>query len=123
MSALVSKARQIDKDNYLRKINGSNVGYSNNAYNYFLSGKLSFDHFTVGFRTWKNHEGFNYYQDLYEAGSKNGNVWAPKNTTFYSIYDRQFENLSITNICFSLTQICQNFVRLLSSSGIFRWLS
>lgn len=97
LSALVSKARQIDKDNYLRKINGSNVGYSNNAYNYFLSGKLSFDHFTVGFRTWKNHEGFNYYQDLYEAGSKNGNVWAPKNTTFYSIYDRQFENLSITN--------------------------
>lgn len=97
LSALINKARQIDKDNYLKKINGSNVGYSNNAYNYFLSGKLSFDHFTVGFRTWKNHEGFNYYQDLYEAGSKNGNVWAPKNTTFYSVYDRQFENISITN--------------------------
>lgn len=97
-TSLINKARQIDKDNYLKKVNGSNVGYSNNAYNYFFSGKISLEYFTAGFRTWKNHEGFNYYQDLYEAGSKNGNVWAPKNTSFYTKYDRQFNNMSISNL-------------------------
>ena len=95
--SLINKARKIDKDNYLKKVNGSNIAYSNNAYNYFFSGKISLNHFTAGFRTWKNHEGFNYYQDLYEAGSKNGNVWAPKNSTFYVKYDRQFKNVAITN--------------------------
>jgi outer membrane receptor protein involved in Fe transport len=95
--SLLNKARQIDKERYLQKINGHQVGYSNQAYNYYIGGKVKFENFEAGFRTWKNHEGFNYYQDLYEAGSNNGNVWAPKNTTFYTIYDKQLKNISFSN--------------------------
>jgi outer membrane receptor for ferrienterochelin and colicins len=97
LQSILSKAKLIDKNNYLQKINGSNVGYSNSASSYYFGGKLKMDHFEVGFRTWTSKEGFNYYQDLYSAGPKNGSLWAPKNTTFYTIYDRQFRNVSFSN--------------------------
>ena len=97
LQALIAKAKKTDKDNYLQKINGANVGYSNSASNYYFGGKINIGNFEAGFRTWKTQEGFNYYQDLYAAGTANGSKWTPINSTFYTIYNKQFKNISFSN--------------------------
>jgi outer membrane receptor for ferrienterochelin and colicins len=97
LNALITLARKIDKDRYNQKINGANVGYSNAAQNYYFGGKIKFGNLEAGFRTWKTQEGFNYYQDLFAAGTNNGSKWTPTNSTFYTIYERQFRNFSLTN--------------------------
>lgn len=97
VQSLLAKARKIDKENYLKTINGNPVGYSNSASNYYFGGKIKFDNVEAGFRTWKTKEGFNYYQDLFAAGTNNGSSWAPTNTTFYTIYDKKYKNVSLSN--------------------------
>jgi hypothetical protein len=97
LTSLLAKARKIDKDGYLQKVNGANVGYSNSASNYYLGGKINFGNFEAGFRTWKTQEGFNYYQDLFAAGTANGSKWTPTNSTFYTVYTKQFKNVVISN--------------------------
>jgi outer membrane receptor protein involved in Fe transport len=95
--ALLARARQVDKEGYQQVINGNKIGYANKAWNYYIGGKVKLDHFEAGFRTWTSKEGYNYYQDLFAASAGNGSVWAPKNSTFYTIYERQFRNLSFSN--------------------------
>jgi outer membrane receptor protein involved in Fe transport len=97
LQSLLSKAKKIDKERYLRTVNGSQVGYSNSASNYYFGGKLNFSNFEAGFRTWRTQEGFNYYQDLFAAGTANGSKWTPTNSTFYLNYNKQFDNISFSN--------------------------
>lgn len=94
----IEKARLKDKDAYTGNVNGKPNGFSNHTNNYFLSAKLSMNYFVLGISTWRNEEGFNYYQDIYTAGSKNGNLWIPKNITLYSKYEQTFERFSVTNL-------------------------
>jgi len=94
----VNAGREWDKNAYTGLVNGHPAGYSNHTKDYYIGGKLSFNFFELGFRTWRREEGFNYYQDIYAAGSKNGNLWVPKNTTFYAKYERNFEKISFSNL-------------------------
>ncbi len=97
LKSLLAKAKTIDKERYLQKVNGANVGYSNSASNYYFGGKINVENFEAGFRTWKTQEGFNYYQDLFAAGTANGSKWTPTNSTFYTIFNKQFKNISFSN--------------------------
>jgi outer membrane receptor for ferrienterochelin and colicins len=94
----VERARSIDRTLYTGNVNGVPNGYSNHSRDYFYSGKMSFSFFEFGFRSWRREEGFNYYQDISTPGSKNGNVWVPKNTTVYSKFERAFENFTFSNL-------------------------
>ncbi|MFN5787319.1 MAG: TonB-dependent receptor, partial [Bacteroidota bacterium] len=94
----IEKARLKDKEAYAGNVNGNPNGFSNHTKDYFLSAKLSMNNFVLGLSTWRNEEGFNYYQDIYSPGSRNGNLWIPKNLTIYSKYEQTFERLSITNL-------------------------
>jgi outer membrane receptor for ferrienterochelin and colicin len=94
----VEQARQIDRSLYTGNVNGFPNGYSNHTKNYFYSGKINFSFFELGFRSWRREEGFNYYQDISTPGSKNGNVWVPKNTTVYAKFERAFEKITFSNL-------------------------
>ena len=97
-SAGVEYARQLDKNFYTGNVNGAPAGFSNHTKDYFVSAKLSFNNFLLGFSSWRNEEGLNYYQDIYSPGSKNGSLWVPKNTTLYAKYERDFERISVSNL-------------------------
>lgn len=95
----ISEARRLDSLAYASPVNGAPIGYSNQTDDYFVSAKLTFDNFLLGVRHWKTTEGFGFYQDIDVAGSKNGSVWSPENTTVYAQYDRQInEKISISNL-------------------------
>ena len=94
----IEKAKLKDKEAYAGNVNGKPNGFSNHTKDYFLSAKISMNNFVLGISTWRNEEGFNYYQDIYSPGSRNGNLWIPKNLTIYSKYEQTFERLSITNL-------------------------
>jgi len=91
-------ARDLDKKLYTGMVNGYPNGFSNHTRDFFISGKISFNHFEVGISTWKNEEGFNFYQDLYSPGSRNGSLWVPINTTLFSKYTQDFNKFSVTNL-------------------------
>ena len=95
----VAQARKLDSIAYASPVNGAPIGYSNATEDYFISAKLTMDNFLLGFRHWKLHEGFGFYQDIDVAGSKNGSVWAPQNTTVYAQYEKTInEKLIISNV-------------------------
>ena len=91
-------ARNLDKKLYTGMVNGYPNGFSNHTKDFFISGKISFNHFEVGLSTWKNEEGFNFYQDLYSPGSRNGSLWVPVNTTLFTKYTQEFNKISVTNL-------------------------
>lgn len=91
-------ARNLDKKLYTGIVNGYPNGFSNHTKDYFISGKISFNNFEVGISTWKNEEGFNFYQDLYSPGSRNGSLWVPVNTTLFTKYSQEFNKFSVTNL-------------------------
>ena len=91
-------ARNLDKILYTGMVNGYPNGFSNHTKDFFISGKISFNHFEVGLSTWKNEEGFNFYQDLYSPGSRNGSLWVPVNTTLFTKYTQEFNEFSVTNL-------------------------
>lgn len=95
----INRARQLDKDAYTGMVNGAPVGYSNATEDYYIGYKLKVSDFTFGFRHWKLKEGFNFYQDINEAGSKNGSMWAPMNTTVYANVQKKInEHTELTNL-------------------------
>lgn len=95
----INHARELDRAAYTGKVNGVPIGYSNQTENYFLSAKVSVENFLFGIRHWKRTEGFNFYQDIDVAGSQNGSLWSPENTTIYAQYDREInEKISISNL-------------------------
>lgn len=95
----INRARQLDKANYSGNVNGAPLGYSNSSEDYYVGMKLKVADFTLGFRHWKLSEGFNFYQDVNEAGSANGSNWAPVNTTLYANVQKKLsEQSEITNL-------------------------
>lgn len=95
----VSRARELDRLAYTGMANGHPVGYSNHTEDYFIGAKLTVENFLFGIRHWKRTEGFNFYQDIDVAGSKNGSVWSPENTTIYAQYDKDItERITISNL-------------------------
>ena len=95
----INQARKLDSLAYASPVNGTPQGYSNNTDDYFFSAKLTVDNFLFGVRHWKRTEGFGFYQDIDVAGSRNGSVWSPENTTVYAQYDKQInERISISNL-------------------------
>lgn len=98
-TAGINQARRLDSTAYASRVNGAPIGYSNHSNDYFFSAKLTVDNFLLGVRHWKTIEGFGFYQDIDVAGSRNGSVWSPENTTIYAQYDRQVnEKISISNL-------------------------
>lgn len=95
----VNRARELDREAYSGIVNGQPVGYSNHTRDYFIGAKLTIDSFLFGIRRWKRTEGFNFYQDIDVAGSKNGSQWSPENTTIYAQFDKEInEKLTVSNL-------------------------
>lgn len=95
----INRARELDRAAYTGNVNGHPIGYSNQTRDYFIGAKLTVENFLFGIRHWKRTEGFNFYQDIDVAGSKNGSNWSPENTTIYAQYDREInEKISISNL-------------------------
>ena len=94
----VSKARLIDKDAYTGLVNGQPSGYSNQMRDSYIGIKIGFPNLVIGIRAWKTSESFGFYQDLYSAGTKNGNKWAVSNATFYSMFNKTYNRFSFSNI-------------------------
>ncbi|MEY3945916.1 MAG: hypothetical protein RJB03_622 [Bacteroidota bacterium] len=95
----INRARSLDKLAYTGMVNGAPVGYSNSAEDYYIGMKLKVADFTFGFRHWKLKKGFNFYQDINDAGTNNGAMWAPVNTTVYSNVQKKLgEQSEITNL-------------------------
>lgn len=94
----VELARQKDKEVYTGNVNGAPNGFSNHTKDYYLSARLSINNFSLGLSTWRNEEGFNFYQDIYAPGSKNGSLWIPRNMTLFAKYDQTIEKWSFTNL-------------------------
>jgi outer membrane receptor for ferrienterochelin and colicins len=94
----VAYARQKDKEAYLGTVNGSEIKQSNATDNWYVGGAVKTGNVEFGFRSWKRKEGFNYYQDLFAAGSDNGSNWAPINSTFYTKYSQKLGNWNLSNL-------------------------
>jgi outer membrane receptor protein involved in Fe transport len=94
----VSKARLLDKDAYTGLVNGQPSGYSNQMKDSYIGIKIGFPNLVIGIRAWKTSESFGFYQDLYNAGTKNGNKWAVSNATFYSMFNKTYNRFSFSNI-------------------------
>ena len=98
-TAGINAARRLDSAAYAGPVNGAPIGYSNHSENYYVGAKLTLDNFLVGVRHWKLAEGFGFNQDIDVAGSRNGSVWAPQNTTVYGLYDKEInQKISISNL-------------------------
>ena len=95
----INQAKRLDSIAYAGPVNGSPIGYSNHSENYYVNAKLTLDKFLLGVRHWKTEEGYGMYQDIDVAGSRNGSVWAPQNTTIYGLYDKEInQKISISNL-------------------------
>jgi|LauGreSBDMM110SN_4_FD.fasta_scaffold05253_1 outer membrane receptor for ferrienterochelin and colicin len=98
-AAGINAARSLDSAAYAGSVNGAPIGYSNASEDYYVSAKLTLDNFLFGIRHWKTEEGYGKYQDIDVAGSRNGSVWAPQNTTIYGLYDKDInQKISISNL-------------------------
>jgi outer membrane receptor protein involved in Fe transport len=94
----VSRARLLDKNAYTGLVNGQPSGYSNQMRDSYIGIKVGFPNLVIGIRAWRTSESFGYYQDLYSAGTKNGNNWAVSNATFYSMFNKTYNRFSFSNI-------------------------
>lgn len=94
----VSKARLLDKDAYTGLVNGQPSGFSNQMRDSYIGIKIGFPNLVIGIRAWKTSESFGFYQDIYNAGTKNGNKWAVSNATFYSMFNKTYNRFSFSNI-------------------------
>lgn len=94
----IDYARELDRNFYTGNVNGFPNGYSNHTKDWFVGGKLSFGGFELGVRSWRREEGLNYYQDLSTPGSRNGNLWVPRNNTLYAKIERSFKKTTLFNL-------------------------
>jgi outer membrane receptor for ferrienterochelin and colicin len=98
-TAGINAARKLDSAAYAGSVNGAPIGYSNASEDYYVSAKLTLDNFLFGIRHWKTEEGYGMYQDIDVAGSQNGSVWAPQNTTIFGLFDKEInQKISISNL-------------------------
>ena len=95
----IVRARSLDRQAYGRRVNGSPLSAANTTENYFFSAKLRIEDVQIGLRLWKLEEGYGFFQDVNDAGARNGSIWAPINATFYVKFEKKFlNNLSLTNL-------------------------
>ena len=95
----MARARSLDRQTYARSVNGAPLSAANTTENYFFSTKIKIEDVQIGMSLWKMKEGYGFYQDINDAGAKNGSVWAPINATFYVKFEKKFfNNLSLTNL-------------------------
>jgi len=92
-------ARNLDKAGYEQEIGDEKIQFSNHTKDWLINGKVKVGNFTAGFQTWRREEGASpSFNDMDEAGSRNGSVWIPKLSFYYLKYEKQLgENLFISN--------------------------
>jgi outer membrane receptor for ferrienterochelin and colicin len=94
-----ARARALDRAAYSRMVNGAPLSAANTTENYFFSTKIRIEDVQIGLRVWKMKEGYGFFQDINDAGAKNGSIWAPVNATFYVKVEKKFfNNVSLTNV-------------------------
>jgi outer membrane receptor for ferrienterochelin and colicins len=102
-------ARNLDKSALKGNLNGSPIGYSNLLEHYYIKGSLKVSDFTLGFQNWQNIQGsINYSNDNSRPGSSNGNIWEPRQSLYYVIYEKEIipDKLAIINTAqYRTTQI------------------
>jgi outer membrane receptor for ferrienterochelin and colicins len=95
----MARARALDRAAYARMVNGAPLSAANTTENYFFSTKIRIEDVQIGLRLWKMREGYGFFQDINDAGAKNGSIWAPINATFYVKFEKKFfNNVSLTNL-------------------------
>lgn len=95
----MERARTLDRKAYMGRVNGAPLSATNTTENYFFSTKVRIEDVQLGLRLWKLKEGYGFFQDVNDAGAKNGSIWAPINATFYVKFEKKFlNNLSLTNL-------------------------
>lgn len=94
----ISRAQLLDREAYTGLVNGQASGYSNQMNDSYIGIKVGFPNLVLGIRAWKTSESFGYYQDIYTAGTNNGNKWAVTNATFYSMFNKTYNRFSFSNI-------------------------
>jgi outer membrane receptor for ferrienterochelin and colicins len=120
--SILNILKRRDFEKYNSKINGSNVGFSGTNKHSYFGGKVLFNDFEFGFRTWNVQQNFNYYQDLFTAGANNGSKWKPLNSTFYSKYNKRFEYISISNTLSYAVHGIEGNSKLVSYNSFFNLL-
>lgn len=102
-------ARNMDKAALKGNLNGKPIGYSNLLEHYYIKGSLKVSDFTLGFQNWQNIQGsLNYSNDNSRAGSSNGNIWEPRQSLYYVVYEKEIipDKLAIINTAqYRTTQI------------------
>lgn len=94
----IARARALDLKSYTSKVNGAPLGFSNTTENMYFGTKIRLEDIQIGFNFWKLKEGYGLYQDVNEAGSANGSLWAPMKASMYLKFEKRFERgLSLTN--------------------------
>jgi outer membrane receptor protein involved in Fe transport len=88
----MARARSLDRQNYAKRVNGAPLTAANTTENYFFSTKIRIEDVQIGLRLWTMKEGYGFYQDINDAGAKNGSIWAPINATFYVKFEKKFFN-------------------------------
>jgi outer membrane receptor protein involved in Fe transport len=67
--------------------NGRPIAYSELTDDWMLSGRLKLKNFTVGLQAWERREGATGEgTDMEVPGALNGNIWIPRETSFYVRY-------------------------------------
>jgi outer membrane receptor for ferrienterochelin and colicin len=95
----IARARALDLKSYTGKVNGAPLGFSNTTENMYFGAKIRLEDIQIGFNFWKIREGYGLYQDVNEAGSANGSIWAPMKASMYIKFEKRFERgLSLTNL-------------------------
>lgn len=94
-----ARARALDYKSYTKKVNGAPLGFSNTTENMYFGTKIRLEDLQIGFNYWKVKEGYGLYQDVCEAGSANGSLWAPMKASMYMKFEKRFsKGLTLTNL-------------------------
>ena len=82
----VSEAMGLDRP-ALQSLNGAALGYSDLTDDWMISGKLKINDFLFGLQMWQTREGAASASTQWaEPGALNGNIWLPRQTSFYVRY-------------------------------------
>jgi outer membrane receptor for ferrienterochelin and colicins len=103
----IEAARRMDQYAIRQNYRGHPIAYSNTSEHWYLYGKIKFENFKLGYQLWRYEQGsLNYFNDSRNAGAKNGQIWVPKQSMYYAMYEKEIsEDFSIMN--FMQYRICE----------------